>query len=266
MYGGGGGEREREKEGAREKLRYKHDIMCRYYFNLEWVNSHGHLCADFLAAGSEPSSSIASLKSTRWASSFSLWDTFCFLEKSGIKQNQLSSKFETSSLLLERFFSLVVDFFDLIDMKRLHSHLQRIHGCIRYSPINAHHEDYANLVGPKWRESSPHGNQSVRMREIHEKIMAGVQGLYIVATLLFYWITASNGSLIASSEVQMCSRDSPQTEPILSSGEHCRKKFVVSLAVRNGKVSQLVIIWKNHLIITPTNRGSLDLFMRVSSL
>ena len=106
----------------------------------------------------------------------------------------------------------------------------------------------------------------MRMREIHEKIMAGVQGLYIVATLLFYWITASNGSLIASSEVQMCSRDSSQTEPILSSGKHCRKKFVVSLAVRNGKVSQLVVIWKNYLIITPTNRGSLDLFMRVSSL
>ena len=73
--------------------------------------------------------------------------------------------------------------------------------------------------------------------------MAGVQRWYIAAgILLFYWITVGNGSLIASSEVQMCSRDSPQIEPILSSGEHCRKKFVVSLAVRNGKVSQSIFM------------------------
>lgn len=71
-----------------------------------------------------------------------------------------------------------------------------------------------------------------------EMNMAGVQRLYIATgILLFYLITVVNGSLIASSEVQMCSRDSPQTEPILASGEHCSKKFVVSLAVRNGKVS-----------------------------
>jgi hypothetical protein len=73
--------------------------------------------------------------------------------------------------------------------------------------------------------------------------MAGVQGLYIATgILLIYWVAVGNGSLIASSEVQMCSRDSPGTEPILGSGEHCRKKFVVSLAVRNGKVSQLVVM------------------------
>ena len=81
------------------------------------------------------------------------------------------------------------------------------------------------------------------MREMHEKNMAGYQRLYFVTgILIFYWITAGNGSLIASSEVQMCSRDSPQTEPILASGEHCSKKFVVSLAVRNGKVSRLIIM------------------------
>lgn len=96
--------------------------------------------------------------------------------------------------------------------------------------------------------------------------MAGVQRWYIAAgILLFYWITVGNGSLIASSEVQMCSRDSPpQAEPILSSGEHCRKKFVVSLAVRNGKVSQSIVM-RSILMISPINRDSLDQFMQVSS-
>ena len=77
---------------------------------------------------------------------------------------------------------------------------------------------------------------------IHYKNMAGVR-LFVAAGILFYWwIIMASGSLIASSEVQMCSRDSPQAEPIHASGEHCSKKFVVSLAVRNGKVSQLIIL------------------------
>ena len=96
--------------------------------------------------------------------------------------------------------------------------------------------------------------------------MAGVQRLYIATGILFYWwITVINGSLIASSEVQMCSRDSPQAEPIHASGEHCSKKFVVSLAVRNGKVSQLLNCLV-HLIFSLNYRGSLAQFMQVSSL
>ena len=59
----------------------------------------------------------------------------------------------------------------------------------------------------------------------------------ILYSLVCCWITTVSGSLIASSEVQMCSRDSANVEPIHASGERCSKKFVVSLAVRNGKVS-----------------------------
>ena len=64
-----------------------------------------------------------------------------------------------------------------------------------------------------------------------------MEDVFIACLMIYCCITAVNGSLIASSEVQMCSRDSSNIEPIHATGERCSKKFVVSLAVRNGQVS-----------------------------
>ena len=69
-----------------------------------------------------------------------------------------------------------------------------------------------------------------------EDVLWSLVRAVILCLAVFSCISPVRGSLIASSEVQMCSRSSPQTEPIHASGEHCSKKFVVSLAVRNGKV------------------------------
>jgi len=54
---------------------------------------------------------------------------------------------------------------------------------------------------------------------------------------LLLHLYCSSGSLIASSEVQMCARSSATLEPMFGTGKHCSKKFVVSLAVRSGQVS-----------------------------
>ena len=88
------------------------------------------------------------------------------------------------------------------------------------------------------------GGTGVHGYGIYGTEMKGVSRFIITAKLLClivcYLNHVANGSLIASSEVQMCSRDSPNVEPIHASGEHCSKKFVVSLAVRNGQVSNTV--------------------------
>ena len=63
-----------------------------------------------------------------------------------------------------------------------------------------------------------------------------------VAALLLLYLHCTSGSLIASSEVQMCARSSASFEPMLGTGKPCTKKFVVSLAVRNGQVNYLTII------------------------
>ena len=44
------------------------------------------------------------------------------------------------------------------------------------------------------------------------------------------------GSLISSSEVQLCQRNSDSFDPLYSTGEACSKKFIVALAIRNGQV------------------------------
>ena len=69
-----------------------------------------------------------------------------------------------------------------------------------------------------------------------EDVSKSLATALILCVAAYSLVSPVSGSLIASSEVQMCSRSSPQTEPIHASGEHCSKKFVVSLAVRNGKV------------------------------
>ena len=58
----------------------------------------------------------------------------------------------------------------------------------------------------------------------------------VVALMLLY-LHCTSGSLIASSEVQMCARSSASYEPMFGTGKPCSKKFVVSLAVRNGQVT-----------------------------
>lgn len=78
---------------------------------------------------------------------------------------------------------------------------------------------------------------------MHDYEMRGVSRFLIaggILGVLVFCLTYSvtSGSLIASSEVQMCSRNSREVEPIHASGEHCSKKFVISLAVRNGQVSK----------------------------
>ena len=40
----------------------------------------------------------------------------------------------------------------------------------------------------------------------------------------------------------MCARSSASFEPMFATGKPCSKKFVVSLAVRNGQVNYLKII------------------------
>ena len=56
-------------------------------------------------------------------------------------------------------------------------------------------------------------------------------------TLLILLVTSVcvvDGSLVASSKVQICRKLT--SEPLTRSGENCDKKFVVALSVRNGKV------------------------------
>uniref|UniRef100_A0A1X7UMY0 Generative cell specific-1/HAP2 domain-containing protein n=1 Tax=Amphimedon queenslandica TaxID=400682 RepID=A0A1X7UMY0_AMPQE len=48
-----------------------------------------------------------------------------------------------------------------------------------------------------------------------------------------YWSVSA--SLVSSSEIQFCQRQSASYDPILSNGEACSKKFLVALAVRNGQ-------------------------------
>lgn len=55
----------------------------------------------------------------------------------------------------------------------------------------------------------------------------------ICAVLILHEVGAS---LIASSEVKYCTRTSLSSEPKYKDGEACEKKFVVTLAIRNGKV------------------------------
>lgn len=64
-----------------------------------------------------------------------------------------------------------------------------------------------------------------------------------MATTLFCVLCAiiifheAGASLISSSEIKYCTRTSSKFEPMLTNGQHCEKKFLVTLAVRNGQVS-----------------------------
>lgn len=58
--------------------------------------------------------------------------------------------------------------------------------------------------------------------------------LLLIAALLPY--RGGNGTLISSSEVQMCGRTSGASEPIFKGGNKCKKKFFVTVTVRSGQV------------------------------
>lgn len=57
----------------------------------------------------------------------------------------------------------------------------------------------------------------------------------LCAVLILHEVGAS---LIASSEIKHCTRTSKDFEPKVNGKAACEKKFVVTLAVRNSKVSQ----------------------------
>ena len=68
--------------------------------------------------------------------------------------------------------------------------------------------------------------------------MVSVSKFVVVFCLLVYIIpTPILSSLISSSEVQFCRRSSRSFEPFFDSGDACEKKFLVTLAVRNGQAS-----------------------------
>lgn len=62
--------------------------------------------------------------------------------------------------------------------------------------------------------------------------------LLLVAVLLPH--RGGNGTLIASSEVQMCGRTSGASEPMFDGGHKCKKKFFVTVTVRSGQVLKFV--------------------------
>ena len=53
---------------------------------------------------------------------------------------------------------------------------------------------------------------------------------------LFVSSKFSCASLISSSEVQLCQRNSQSFDPVFDRGDACQKKFLIALAVRNGQV------------------------------
>ena len=57
--------------------------------------------------------------------------------------------------------------------------------------------------------------------------------------LCWLFVNGVSSSLIASSEIQACSRTLSNIDPTSLNGEACQKKFVVSLAVQSGQVSLL---------------------------
>lgn len=70
--------------------------------------------------------------------------------------------------------------------------------------------------------------------------------------ILLLQCSLASASLIASSEIQMCQRTSAAFEPIFGTGEACKKKFVVSMAVKNGHVSRLTSYGIRVLIFNST--------------
>ena len=64
----------------------------------------------------------------------------------------------------------------------------------------------------------------------------------LILLLLFLLVVSCivvQGSLIASSKVQICRRST--SEPLSRAGDYCDKKFVVALSVRNGQVKLLLV-------------------------
>ena len=58
--------------------------------------------------------------------------------------------------------------------------------------------------------------------------------------LFLYFAIRGESSLISSSEIQYCRRSTQSFDPVLDTGDACDKKFIVSLAIRNGKVKAIL--------------------------
>ena len=58
---------------------------------------------------------------------------------------------------------------------------------------------------------------------------------------ILYSTWSSNATLIASSKVRLCGRGDTGLEPQKLDRKKCHKKFVIALAVENGKVSSLSV-------------------------
>lgn len=87
------------------------------------------------------------------------------------------------------------------------------------------------------------------MRAMYRKMSIKIRStmmLVMILTLCLALFNSADGSLISSSEIQMCSRTSKNAEPLHPLGRACNKKFVISLAVQNGKVSPLYYILFNY--------------------
>ena len=60
----------------------------------------------------------------------------------------------------------------------------------------------------------------------------------VVILLTLVELPTLDATLIASSKVVLCRRGNENTEPKQLDGKRCEKKFIVALAVENGKVSE----------------------------
>jgi len=71
-------------------------------------------------------------------------------------------------------------------------------------------------------------------------------GRLVLLILLVASVCVVDGSLIASSKVQICKKLT--SEPLTRSGDNCDKKFVVALSVRNGQVCNTHSITMSYIL------------------
>lgn len=88
--------------------------------------------------------------------------------------------------------------------------------------------------------NSSHCHDNTERVEYKMKLRIPLRDLHLLLTIIYNCYSVT-GSLISSSEVQICQRTTASFDPVLDTGESCSKKFLVALAVRSGQVSHLKI-------------------------
>ena len=154
-----------------------------------------------------------------------------------------------TDLLLVGLLSLVVNLLYSRCMQGFQRDLEALH----LSPINDHQSgsksDWLELVYQnggrykfyyfiRWAHSN--GLIKAAVKHSSKKSMENSRLTVLWWTglvILLLQCSLASASLIASSEIQMCQRTSAAFEPMFGTGEACRKKFVVSMAVKSGQVS-----------------------------